>query len=362
VTRYDDVVYVLKHPELFSSVARTVGTKPSEARRLKSGIEVRGMLESDPPSSFEHRKISTKNLNLRSFQKCAPQIRRHADALLDDFVHQGKCEFIAQFAFRLPAFVITDILGLPPNFIEQLQRWGQIETNAIVFFPEERKSKQYTVLEELKSFCQHLLIDRYKNPTEDPLGQLVRDHVERDGEFDVEYLVQQVGVLVTGGIITTGHHISATMQLLLEHPDQLQAVIEDHKLIPAALDESLRIQSPVQWVPRRVTADTELNGCKLRAGSHVLVGLSSACRDEDKFEDADSFNIHRKRLSDHVAFGHGPHRCVGAPLAQLELTIAFEQIFNRLKNIRLSEDNDYLHIESPQMRGLRKLNIEFDVR
>jgi cytochrome P450 len=362
VSRHEDVLYVLQNPQLFSSVARTVGTQPREARTLKSGIEVRGMLESDPPSSSEHRRISTRRLNPKAFQDWAPRIRQHVDNLIDDFINDGKCEFISQFAFKLPAFVITDVLGLPPAFIEALQRWGQIETTAIVFFPEERKQKQFDVLEELKAFCRQQLIQRHENPTDDALGQLVRDHIERDGEFDLEYLVNQAGVLVSGGIITTGHHLGTTLLLLLQHPDQLAAVMNDYKLIPAALDECLRLQSPVQWVPRRVTKDTELRGQQLRAGSHVIVGLGSASRDEAKFDDAESFNIHRKGLSGHVAFGYGAHRCVGSPLARIEAQIALERMFDRLKNIRLSKDNDFRHIESPQMRGLNKLNIEFEVK
>ena len=362
VTRYDDVKYVLQHTELFSNIARGVGVQPAPAKRLKSGVEARGLNDSDPPESLEHRKLATRKLTPRGFQEYAPKIRAHVDALIDGFIDDGKCEFIEQFAFLLPALVITDVLGLPPNFLHDLRRWGQIETTAIVFFPENQKQRQFDTLQTLKDFSRQQLIDRYNNPSDDALGQLVRDQIARDGEFDVDYLIQHTAILVSGGIITTGHHLGMTLRLLIEHPEQMQAVMNDRKLIPQMLEESLRLQAPVQWIPRRVVKDTELNGVQLTAGGHILAGLGSAARDGKQFKDPDSFDIYRDNITDHMAFGFGVHRCIGAVLSRIEATVTFERMFDRMKNIRLSADNDFTHIKSPQMRGLNKLNIEFERR
>ena len=239
-------------------------------------------------------------------------------------------------------------------------RWGQIEIQGIMFYEGERRQQLHDTYESFKTFVEEALIERHKNPTDDLLGQLIRDQIERDGEFDLEYLKAQAVVLISAGLITTSHLISNTMQLLLENPEQMQAVIADPKLIPKALDESLRLESPVQWVPRRVTQDIELGGQLLREGSHVLIGLGSANRDPEKFENPEVFDLSRKNPVPQVAFGNGVHFCVGALLARVEATTAFEQLFSRLKNLRAAADNDFRHIDSPVFRGMRRLNLEFE--
>jgi cytochrome P450 len=126
------------------------------------------------------------------------------------------------------------------------------------------------------------------------------------------------------------------------------------------IEEALRVESPVQWVPRRVTQDVELRGVRIPAGSWVLLGWGAGNRDPERWTDADEFDIEREAPEKHIAFGHGPHFCLGAPLARLEGRIAFEKIFDRMANIRLAPDAGLTHFDSPSFRGLRRLDIEFD--
>lgn len=361
ITRYEDVLFVARNPELFSSVGRSIGAQPSEARQTGGGVSCRSLLESDPPEHVHHRRICVRHLNPKKFRESQPQVLQHVTSLIDGFAGRGTCEFVSEFADPLPGLVLADIMGFPMDFVDQLVCWGQIEIQGIMFYEGERKLLQYDTYENFKTFVEGALRQRFETPTEDALGHLVQDQIARDGEFDLEYLKSQAIVLVAGGLITTAHLISNTMLMLLKHPEQMKAIVDKPELVPKALDESLRLESPVQWVPRRVTQDIELSGQKLPEGSHVLIGMGSANRDPEKFPEPDKFNIFRENASQHVAFGNGAHFCIGAPLARLEAITAFEQLFKRLKNIRATADNDFRHIDSPVFRGVKRLNLAFDV-
>ncbi|MEC7765119.1 MAG: cytochrome P450 [Pseudomonadota bacterium] len=360
VSRYEDVVHVIRNPEIFSSEARAIGTQPVDRGRTPGGLGINALLDSDPPDHFHHRRISTRTLNAKTFAASEPMVRKHVDALIDGFIDRGTCEFIGEFGERLPERVITELMGFPPDFSEKLKNWGQIEVQGIKFYSEERKRHQMAVFEDFQDTIEAELVKRSETPANDALGDLVRDQIERDGSFNLDYVKAQAVILAAGGLITTGHMMGHLMYLLLTHPDQLQAVLDDPALITRALNETVRLETPIQWVPRRVTQDTELHGVSLKAGTHILIGLGSANRDPEKFADPDRFDIHRKGLNQHLGFGNGTHFCLGAPLAKLEATVALQRLFERLKNIRLSDRNDYRHTDSPAFRGLQSLWLDFD--
>jgi cytochrome P450 len=152
------------------------------------------------------------------------------------------------------------------------------------------------------------------------------------------------------------------MLLLLENPEAVARVRASPELIPRMTEEALRLEPPVLWQPRRVTRQTELAGVLLPEGATLLLLQGSANYDEATFTCPAGFDVERENVREHVTFGYGPHTCLGAPLARLELRIAFARLLGRLDDIRLAEDNDLRHIESPKIRGLRSLNIEYKRR
>jgi len=355
----EDVLYALEHPEVFSNIGRNPGT-PLEAKVMPSGVEVRTMLDSDPPTQAQHKQFVLKHFNQKVFRENAPAIRAIVDELIDGFIAKGECDFVSEFADRLPELVICHLLDLPRDVKSRITEWGRLETSGVRFFPPERKALQEKVLESLASYSRELVLERHRKLGDDMLSRMIRAQIERDGVFEPDYLTQTLAVLITAGLLTTALMLSHGMRLLLDHPEQMEKVRADFSLIPNMVEEVIRIESPAQWIPKRVAKDHELKGVTLPAGSHVCVGLAAANREEAVFPDADRFDIRRANAASHVAFGKGIHFCMGAPLARLEGQIAFEQLLTRLKNIRFGPDNDFQHFDSPSFRGLKKLNLRFD--
>jgi cytochrome P450 len=355
----EDALFALEHPEVFSNIGRNPGT-PIEAKCMKSGVEVRTMLDSDPPTQAQHKQFVQKHFNPRAFRENIPAIRAIVDDLIDGFIDKGECDFVSEFADRLPELVICHLLDLPRDVRSKITEWGRLETSGVRFFSADRKARQEKVLESLASYSRQLVMDRHEHLHDDMLSNMIRAQIERDGEFAPEYLTLTLAVLITAGLLTTALMLSHGMRLLLDHPDQMARVLDDFSLIPNMVEEVIRIESPAQWIPKRVAQDFDMKGVTLPAGSHVCVGLAAANREESVFPNADKFDIFRSNASSHIAFGKGIHFCMGAPLARLEGQIAFEQLFKRLKNIRFGADNDFTHIDSPSFRGLKKLNLKFD--
>jgi cytochrome P450 len=188
---------------------------------------------------------------------------------------------------------------------------------------------------------------------------MVQEHANLFGRLDLGKATADVAIMLTGGIVTTAHMVANTMLLLLRNPDQMAAARADMGLIPRVLEESLRLESPVQWQPRWATEDTELGGVVIPEGAQVNVLLGAANRDGDVFPASDEFATDRPRSSDHLAFGYGVHFCVGAPLARLEGRVAFEQLLRRLTSIRLLPESDLGPIDSLVFRAPRALHLAF---
>jgi cytochrome P450 len=162
-------------------------------------------------------------------------------------------------------------------------------------------------------------------------------------------------------MLTTNHLLGNILYLLCTHPDAMQQLIDDHSKIMRCVEETLRIDSPVQWVPRIAVQDTELGGVAIPAGSILLMVLGSANHDDEVFDDPDQFRLDRSNIKEHVAFGHHIHLCIGAPLARLESKVALEQLLTRLRNIRLADPDSVEHHPRTMMfRGFEHLRLAFE--
>jgi cytochrome P450 len=360
VSRYADCLYVLRHPEIYSSVGSRSRMASIDANLGDRRVEGVSMIDSDPPHHRDARSLCTRMFTPRRLRTYEPVIRRIADELIDAFADRGRVEFVNEFASPLSIRVTSELFGIPRADEQWIKEWGTLEASGLPWVSEERRRQQLVNGEQMREYLTEMLLDRYERPRDDVYSEIVQEQVRRTGTFDLAYALAQVSVLTAGGVITTAHLVGSAMLLLLSYPDQLAKVQADHELIPKMFDEAMRLESPSQWNPRVATVDTELAGVRIPAGSHVLVMFASANRDEQRWPAAERFDVTRPDANDHLAFGQGPHTCLGAQLARLEGRVAFEQLLTRLPGLRLAEGNDFTHLPSPSFRGLNHLLVEFD--
>lgn len=361
VTRYKDLVEVAANPDRFSSVGRALGSEPTCPRTTASGIRVSAMVESDPPEHRIHRRLAAELLTPKALSSYRPMVEELSNNLIDSLIDAGECDFVTDFANKLPPLVTARMAGFADDILDQLHVWGQIEASGAPFLPAERLAEHRAVGASMLAFVTTAVRDRFEHRRDDGISRLIDLQIERDGVFDEDYVIAQASVILGGGTTTTSHMLAMAMLIMLEQDGQADHMRANSAALRLFIDEALRLEAPVQWVPRRVTEDCELGGTFLPAGSHLLLGFGSANRDPDQFEDPELFDPAR-RSNGGVAFGSGPHICLGLALARLELMTAFERILDRMTNIQLVPGQSLEHIGSPSFRGLKSLRIRFQKR
>ena len=356
VSRYEDVRDVARNPQLFSSSGSRTGLNGFGFAGEQTGG--RSMLETDPPGHRAKRELAFGPLKPGAIASYEPWITELVDGLIDRFEARGECDFVDDLARRLPVEVMIELYAIPREDRALLDRWGDLEVSGLSWMPLHEQERHMRNTEELGAYLARLVEERAADPGDDYIGHIIRAQVARDGELDSTEVLMQAANVLAGGAATTQHMLGGAMLLLLQHPDRLADAREDFSRIPRILEEAMRLESSVQWVPRVVTADTEVAGTPIPSGSYVLLMLASANRDPSRFDDPDAFDPERKNVRDHLAFGSGVHSCIGAPLARLEGRIALERFLTRLTAIELASD-DLRHVPSPSFRGLQHLPLRF---
>jgi cytochrome P450 len=354
VSRYEDVKYVFSRPDLFSNEARSW---LNGKRGLTTAYHV---TETDPPDHKRRREITISPLKPGRLASYEEMIVEQADRLIDSFAGDGHCEFVDQFASWLPVRVMSRIVGVPEADEDMIRSWMPFEQSGLFLLDDETREKQKKLSATVPAYLSDFVRGKAEEPGDDAASIVIAEQIKRDGEFKFEEVLAQTTSLLRGGLFTTAHLLTTIMFHLVDNPDQRQAIEEDPRLIVRAIEESLRMEGPAMWQPRRVVTDTEVGGVPLAKDTLMIVLSASANHDGEHFEDPDSFDVFRANVKDHVAFGYGIHFCLGAPLARLEIRLAFERLLARLRNLRFEGDNDFAHIPSPQFRGLRRLSIGFD--
>jgi cytochrome P450 len=356
VTRYEDIEYVLTHPDLFSSVQSY--SSVSSVGNLGHADVPSSLIETDAQEHRRRRRLCYGPFTPRRMRACADVIHDIAHELVDRFAQRGRCNFTREFAKPLPVFVMCQLMGLPRSDYDWLEKWGSLEVG-LVYMSEAQAEQQLVNGTKMGTYLHQAVMARYARRTDDIISELITAQIDRDGTFDPAYITSETAVLLAGGVITTGHLLASAMVLLLQHPAQLAAVRADRSLVQPMLEEALRLEAPVQWNPRRVTRDTVLGGVSISAGSLVLVVYGSGNRDSERFAEPDIFDIARPNVSEHLSFGRGGHFCLGAPLARLEASIGFSVLLDRVTDIRLDETSDLRHLPSPNFRAPRSVHIAF---
>ena len=329
VSRHADVVAVLRSAERFSS--RPMGGPAPASEEAAIAPTAGSLIGVDPPEHRQHRGIVNRGFTPRRIAALEPHIRKIADELVSAFEHRGECELMDEFANPLPVSVIVELLGLDPARRDDFKRWSSA---AIVGSTQGEGVRDFSLMREFRGFMAAEVEKRRHEPGDDLISLLVNSG-EGEGVLSTQQVVGFASLLLAAGSETTTNLIGNAMATLRAHPETLERVKAAPQLIPQLVEESLRLDSPVQLVMRLATQDTEVGGERIPAGSMVMPLLASANRDESVYPDADRFDIDRDTTG-HVAFGWGNHFCLGAALARLEARIALETLLERIPDYEVT--------------------------
>jgi cytochrome P450 len=364
VTRYDDIKAVLQDTTRFSSIdAINVPLEyTEETRRVMKTLFVseRTLVDNDPPAHTRIRRLVGKAFTARMGSMEA-RVRAIAHRLIDGFAGDGHAEFINQFAFPMPIRVILDMLGAPEDDMFLLKRWSEDWiTHLTVQLTPEQQAENMGRLVESQRYWTAVLEERQARPRDDLLSDILRAAQEEGTSVSHLQLVNICSALVLGGHETTTKLLGHCLYRLLSQPEQWRLVLDDPANIPRAFEEALRADSSVQALTRTTTVPVEIGGVTLPKGAKVALLFGSANHDEAYFPDAARFDLRREDSKGHLAFSHGVHFCVGAPLARLEGRVALELLSQRLPGLRLAPNQRMTYLVDPIFRGLEALKVEWN--
>lgn len=346
VSRYEDAVWALRHPELFSSENTvSLGEQPLIPEEI------------DPPRHTAYRRLLNPQFVPREIERLEPDIRKMVDRLLDGFAAKGSCDFHEEFATPLPSGIFLALMGLPPADLPLFLEWRDdtIRPKVEPGDHEGARAIREATGRAIGDYFRRAIGERRRHPDDSLLSTIV--HAEIGGQPLTEAeLLGMTHLLLLGGLDTVTATLDCMIVFLAEHPEYRRRLVDDPGCIPGAVEELLRWTTPVMAVPRIVTQEVELGSVRLQAGDRVSVVLGSANDDEEEFgPSAVDFDRAPNR---HVAFGAANHLCLGAHLARLELRISLEEIHRRIPDYRIA-DGAEIHF-SPGIRQASSLPLTFD--
>ena len=343
ITRYDDVLAILKDGKTFSSQANARGI----------GIVMgRTILEMEGKEHVRQRNIIAPFFGPRAMKAEMPEVvGRIVHGLIDEFAAAGQADLVRQFTFTFPMQVMASIIGIP---VSDYHAFHHMALDLISVGDDPARGFQ--AASDLVAYLTPLLAQRKAEPTNDLLSKLV--HAEVDGNrLTDEEVLSFLRLLLPAGAETTYRLTGSCLFALLTHPQVYEEVRADRAAIGPLIQETLRWESPVQFVSREPTRDVEIAGIPVPAGAMLSVVVGSANRDERHYDRAEQFDLHRKN-DDHVAFGFGEHFCAGSHLALLEARMALNAVLDRLPDLRLEADPD-THVVGLAFRSPNKLPVRF---
>jgi hypothetical protein len=358
---YEQVRDLLGRHEVFSS---TQGPGPE---RLIAPNGVSMLLYADEPHHRLHRQIVNKAFTPRTVSRIEPRIREIVNEIVDGFVDRGRVEVVRNFAVPIPGTVFSELLGVPPRDCDQFTRWAD-ELVAAFGGDAQAQAQSVVAMREIATYFLAEFTRRRDIRTrggslpDDLLTALMTAEVDGRSFDDIE-LFLALHIFLAGGHETTASGLANAIHLLAEHPDQLQLLRADRALIPNAVEEVLRFESPIQRLFRTPHLDTEIAGCPIEAGDKVSVMFGAANRDPRAWPNPDVFEVTRdpRTLRKHLAFGFGIHACVGAALARAELRIAIETLLDRIGTWRLDPAHPPVRGGNLIVRTYAELPIMWDI-
>jgi cytochrome P450 len=344
VTRYDDVRAALHDSATFSneSAIELANPVPDEVEIPPGCVfpELRSIGNIDPPDHTRQRKLIQPAFTPKRVGRWTDEIRAIADALIDDFIGDGRVDLVTAYSNPIPIRVIAQILGFPPEAAAKFRHWTDsfFDLLGVPGLPHARAVELWRGLVESDEYVRGLIAARRREPADDLISDLVT-FVADDGTpaLTDDEITANVHAFVVAGTDTTAILISQVGRLLLEDRARWEAVVANPGLAERAIEETLRFRGPLRGNMRLATRGCELGGVQIPKGAKLYWMPSSANLDESHYPEPGRFDLFRRAASDHLAFGLGTHFCIGAPLARLEGRIALERLTVRLPGLRLSE-------------------------
>jgi cytochrome P450 len=329
LTRYEDVAFVSKHPEIFSSAEGS--SSLNELRPRERAMAREQLIQMDPPGHTELRNLMNVQFKPRAVRDTEAHMRKTVRETLDPLESQSECDFVDAVSAPISLRVLTNFLGVPDEYTARFYRW----TNTTMRFGEPGVFNLLRArIALLQIFLQSALLARArrKEPAPDVFSSLV--HGEFRGEPLTRMMVQvNFFLLIIAGNETTRNALSGGIQALCEHPEQFDRLRRDPSLLPQAIEEMLRWVTPVMQFRRTALRDTKVSDQEIRKGEKVVMYYGAANRDPRIFENPEVFDITRKP-NPHLAFGIGTHFCMGSHIARLEMRVTLEEFLRRFPNVQ----------------------------
>ncbi len=363
VTHHADIKPVMEDSDRFSA---TLATRPicPWPQSVRDYLDSRNFqnesvqVACDPPKHTRIRHIAARFLNIRQFSSYEDQLRALVRGYIDKMEGSEEADLVDAIFYEFPAQAVFLLIGVTDFDPRKIKEWGDLRINSIFGRPSEQELLDAAKdIADFWDFSADLVQSRVDNPGDDYASVLLKLRDGDDEKLTMNELRNLVFGLQLAGHETTTNAAGNLFHALMTHPVQWQRLVEDPSLIPGAVEEGLRFASSVVAWRRIAKTEVEVAGKHFPEGTKFLLALASGNRDEDVFNDGDTFDVTRPNPRDHVAFGHGLHKCLGAPLARLELRILLEELTSRFPNMRLAPDQEVSWIKTLSFRGPKSLRV-----
>ena len=371
VFRYEAVLNIISDYSLFSSERsrrrfQALAAANTDDGRPRAG---RSLIAMDPPQHRQYRSLVSHAFTPRAIERLRGRVAAITQELLDEARPAGKMDFATEIAYPLPTIVIAEMLGVPTSDRPLFKRWadGLLRrqlSDAEFFRPaeEQRKDPEFQRLThtfaEMSDYFRQMLEERKRAPRQDMMSDLLAAEVDGD-HLSMEDAISFSTLLLLAGHVTTTNLLSQAIRCFDEHPAALSQLRKQPELMPGAIEEVLRYASPVWRLVRTNTEEVTLGGVTIPKDEIIFAWLASANRDPRQFAEPERFEMTRTR-NRHVAFGHGIHFCIGAPLSRMETAVALPMIIQQLPNLRVVHDESPELFEGRFLFGFQRLPIAFD--
>jgi cytochrome P450 len=371
ITRYDDIRAIKRNPQDFTSDItlqergrREVHKEHDRILQTYGWDNVQTLQRTDPPAHARWRNLIDRTFTASRVREMTPYIDSMVHELIDAWIDDGECEFVSQYAIPLPCKVIADQLGVDRDNFWKLKAWSDamLEPGSPTC-SDERVIECAHLVVESQHYFYRVFEDRRKRPRNDIMSALIHTDMGDEPPLTMHELQNLMNQLLTGGNETTTSAISHALWNLLKFPEQMARLRADRSLLKNFVEETLRFETPVLGLARKTTRDVEVSGTAIPKDSLVVLTYAAANRDEDKFDDGETFDVTRKNAGAQIAFGMGAHFCPGAMLARREIQSAFEIMLDRMDDIQLARPlAEQTHEPSIFLHQLRELPITFRKR
>jgi cytochrome P450 len=365
VTRYEDVQMVLSDAERFSNVATNIPVSPlsAQAQAVMDASEVYfrpNLTNADAPRHTMVRRFVADAMSPRRIRNLEPFLREWAGRRIEEMVTRGQADIYAQLSFPLPAITGFALIGFPEQDVEQLKAW--CNRRVLLTYGRSTGTEQVAVAENVAAFWRYtneFVASRLTEPRDDFTTDMVGHHLEDPEAFTLRDVAAVLFGMSIAAHETTSNLMTNGLRQLLQHREQWQALVADPGLIPNAVEECLRFDSPVIAWRRRAKEAVTVSGTVIPKQATVLMLFFSANHDPEKFARPDEFDITRQDARNHVTFGKGTHFCAGAPLARMEMKIVLEHFIAKAPGMRLVPGQTFEFLPNISQRGPDRLMVDF---